>query len=416
MGYFYPFHYLCSIEFYTLLYMAGIYIHIPFCTSRCIYCDFYSTTYGEKDKAYISALRNELRLRANYLQQDGQMPVIETIYIGGGTPSTLDTSLLEPIFEVLYRTYHVSDRAEITIEANPDDLTPRKIKSLRTLPVNRLSMGVQTFDDGKLRLLHRRHNGEQAIRAVHDCQDTGFDNISIDLIYGLPAQSLREWETDVNTALSLNVQHISAYALIYEEGTPLWEMRKRHVVEEADEELSLEMFSLLMCRLENAGFEHYEISNFARPGFRSRHNSSYWKGIPYLGCGPSAHSFDGRNRQWNHPDLNVYIDQVGKCLSSEDFNRAPWIEQEELNLYERYNDCIITSLRTSDGLNLSELKRKFGQSLTDYCLQAAAVHLRNGQLEITEKKEQAPEGLLKLTRRGIFLSDGIMSDLLYVPD
>ena len=277
-------------------------------------------------------------------------------------------------------------------------------------------MGVQTFDDGKLRLLHRRHNGEQAIRAVHDCQDTGFDNISIDLIYGLPAQSLREWETDVNTALSLNVQHISAYALIYEEGTPLWEMRKRHVVEEADEELSLEMFSLLMCRLENAGFEHYEISNFARPGFRSRHNSSYWKGIPYLGCGPSAHSFDGRNRQWNHPDLNVYIDQVGKCLSSEDFNHAPWIEQEELNLYERYNDCIITSLRTSDGLNLSELKRKFGQSLTDYCLQAAAVHLRNGQLEITEKKEQAPEGLLKLTRRGIFLSDGIMSDLLYVPD
>ena len=228
MGYFYPFHYLCSIEFYTLLYMAGIYIHIPFCTSRCVYCDFYSTTYGEKDKAYISALTNELRLRANYLQQDGQMPVIETIYIGGGTPSTLDTSLLEPIFEVLYRTYHVSDRAEITIEANPDDLTPRKIKSLRTLPVNRLSMGVQTFDDGKLRLLHRRHNGEQAIRAVHDCQDTGFDNISIDLIYGLPAQSLREWETDVNTALSLNVQHISAYALIYEEGTPLWEMRKRH--------------------------------------------------------------------------------------------------------------------------------------------------------------------------------------------
>lgn len=344
------------------------------------------------------------------------MPVIETIYIGGGTPSTLDTSLLEPIFEVIYRTYNVSDRAEITIEANPDDLTPRKIKSLRTLPVNRLSMGVQTFDDGKLRLLHRRHNGEQAIRAVHDCQDAGFDNISIDLIYGLPAQSLREWETDVNTALSLNVQHISAYALIYEEGTPLWEMRKRHVVEEADEELSLEMFSLLMCRLENAGFEHYEISNFARPGFRSRHNSSYWKGIPYLGCGPSAHSFDGRNRQWNHPDLNVYIDKVGKCLSSEEFNRAPWIEQEKLNLYERYNDCIITSLRTSDGLNLSELKRKFSQPLTDYCLQAAAVHLRNGQLEITEKKEQAPEGLLKLTRRGIFLSDGIMSDLLYVPD
>lgn len=397
--------------------MAGIYIHVPFCTSRCAYCDFYSTTCGEKGGAYINALTNELRLRADYLRQDGRMPAIETIYMGGGTPSTLDASLLEPVFEALYQTYDVSDRAEVTIEANPDDLTPRKIKSLRTLPVNRLSMGVQTFDDGKLRLLRRRHNGEQAIRAVHDCQDAGFDNLGIDLIYCLPAQTLREWETDVDAALSLKVQHISAYALTYEEDTPLWEMRERHVVEEAGEELSIEMFGLLMHRLEDAGFEHYEISNFARPGFRSRHNSSYWNGIPYMGCGPSAHSFDGRSRQWNRPDLDSYISKVGKCLSYEDFNRAPWIVLEELSLYERYNDCVITSLRTSDGLDLNELERKFGRPLADYCLKAAAVHLRNGHLEITGEKEgQAPGSLLKLTRRGIFLSDGIMSDLLCVPD
>ncbi len=396
--------------------MAGIYIHVPFCTSRCVYCDFYSTTCGEKGKTYVNALTKELRLRADYLRQDGQTPLIETIYIGGGTPSTLDSSLLGRIFDVLYETYAVSDRAEVTVEANPDDLTPMKIKSLHTIPINRLSMGVQTFDDGKLRLLRRRHDGEQAVRAIRDCQDAGFGNISIDLIYGLPAQSLREWETDVNMALSLRVQHISAYALIYEEGTPLWEMRRRHVVEESDEELSLKMFNLLIHRLEDGGFEHYEISNFARPGFRSRHNSGYWKGIPYLGCGPSAHSFDGRNRQWNQSDLDIYINKVGKCSSPEDFTQASWIGREELGLYERYNDCIVTSLRTSDGLNISELRQKFGQPLADYCLRAASVHIQRGGLEITKKKEQAPEGLLKLTRRGIFLSDGIMSDLLYVSD
>ena len=396
--------------------MAGIYIHIPFCASRCIYCDFYSTTHGSKAEDYTAALINELRLRADYLKTDGRIPTIETIYLGGGTPSTLPPTLLRRIFDAIYACYEVDDRAEVTIEANPDDLSLEKIRILNSLPVNRLSIGVQTFDDNKLRLLHRRHNGDQAIRAVHNCQDAGLDNISIDLIYGLPEQTLPDWEKDLDTALRLQIQHLSAYALIYEQNTPLWKMRQLRQVKEAPDELSLAMFELLRRKLTTGYFEHYEISNFARPGFRSRHNSSYWKGIPYLGCGPSAHSYDGNSRQWNISDLNTYIDKTGACRSPRDFTNASWIEKEELSIFEKYNDLVITSLRTSDGLNLTALRKNFGTMLADYCLQAASPHIRQGLLEICSKKEQISEDLLKLTHRGIFLSDGIMSDLLYVED
>ncbi len=396
--------------------MAGIYLHIPFCNTRCIYCDFYSTTCRERSDAYIHALTRELELRKDYLMKNGEMPPIDTVYLGGGTPSTLSTAQLETIFSCLYKHYPVSSQAEITLEANPDDLTDGKIKSLRTLPVNRLSMGIQTFDEEKLRLLRRRHRGEQAIRAIKECQDKGIENISIDLIYGLPAQILSEWETDIETAIGLQVQHLSAYALIYEEGTALWKMREQATVREADEELSLNMYNTLIERLQNAGFEHYEISNFARPGFRSRHNSSYWKDIPYLGCGPSAHSFDGKNRQWNRPDLELYINKVGICHTPADFQTASWIEKETLSLYERYNDRIITALRTSDGLDLARLRKDFGNRLADYCRHTAANHIRRGLLEIKEKKEQTPEGLLCLTRQGLFLSDGIMSNLLWVEE
>lgn len=395
--------------------MAGIYLHIPFCTSRCIYCDFYSTTHSEKSGAYIRALANELRLRADYLKsEEGALPTIQTLYIGGGTPSLLTADQLGLLFDTLYKTYSIAPDAEITIEANPDDLSAQKIKSLQQLPVNRLSMGIQTFDDRKLRLLRRRHNSRQALKAISECQQAGFDNISIDLIYGLPEQTLTEWENDLEQALNLNIQHLSAYALIYEENTAIWKMREQHVVKEAREELSLDMFNMLIDTTQQAGFEHYEISNFALPGLRARHNSSYWKGIPYLGCGPSAHSFNGHHRQWNLSQLEQYIDKVGKCTSYTDFINAPWIEKEELTLYEQYNDWVITSLRTSDGLDLDRLRQAFGDPLADYCRQNASKHLKEGLLEIIKKKEQPQEGLLKLTRHGLFLSDGIMSDLLYV--
>lgn len=408
--------FIFAAVYYTLLYMAGIYVHIPFCKKRCIYCDFYSTVCMEKQQPYIEALTNELKLRADYLRLNGLFPSIETIYIGGGTPSTLDTSSLEDIFDSIYRTYPVSEQAEITIECNPDDLSTEKIQELHHLPINRLSIGIQTFSDNHLRFLNRRHNGQQAISAVKECQDLGFDNISIDLIYGLPTQDHQNWEDNLKIATNLNVQHISAYSLIYEEGTRLFNMRQQGMAEEAPDQVSLRMFNTLIDQLSDAGFEHYEISNFARKGYRSRHNSSYWKGIPYIGCGPSAHSYDGTNRQWNISDINCYIDNVVRCTSPSDFTDASWIEKEVLTTTERYNDRIITALRTSDGLNLSLLRQDFGNRLADYCLKVADKHLRNGVLEIVEKNEQNPQGLLRLTRQGIFLSDGIMSDLLFIED
>ncbi len=396
--------------------MAGIYLHIPFCKSRCIYCDFYSTTGKEKTAAYIQALTNELRLRTGYLDNKNQPATINTVYIGGGTPSLLGPHELDLIFDTLYQNYTIHPQAEITLEANPDDLSDEHIRMLSDLPVNRLSIGIQTFDNHKLDLLHRRHTGEQAIKTVRKCQEAGFGNISIDLIYGLPAQTLKDWEKDIRTALSLHVQHLSAYALTYEEGTRLWNMREQKFLKETDEDTSLAMFSLLMDLLSDAGFEHYEISNFAKPGLRSRHNSSYWKGIPYLGCGPSAHSFDGHDRQWNRPDLAFYINGVRNCRKVEDFNNAPWIERERLSLNERYNDRIITALRTTEGLNLTQLGQLFGNRWVDYCLQNARKHIDCGNLEIKKSSGKNPEDWLRLTRHGLFLSDGIMSDLLYVTD
>lgn len=396
--------------------MAGIYLHFPFCASRCVYCDFYSTLQGGKSRAYVEALCHELRLRAGYLAVDGKLLPVETVYWGGGTPSTLDTGLMAEIFDTLYATYPIADDAEITLEANPDDLSAEKIKAIRNLPFNRLSIGVQTFADGQLAFLNRRHTGQQAVGVVKACQDAGFGNISIDLIYGLPGQTVRQWEDDLEVAAGLDVQHLSAYALIYEEGTRLWSMKEKHLVEETDEETSLCMFDRLMDRLKDAGFEHYEISNFAREGYRSRHNSSYWKGIPYLGCGPSAHSYDGHDRQWNRPDLDLYLKGMAYCTSPEALAQATWIEKEQLNTAERYNDLIITALRTCEGIDLSSLHHAFGDPLTTYCLHNAAPHVQSGRLEILPSSATSPEGRLRLTRKGLFLSDGIMSDLLWVEE
>lgn len=397
--------------------MAGIYVHIPFCESRCIYCDFYSTTRLKDRTSYVNALTRELKFRTDYLPHSaGRQPTIHTIYFGGGTPSQLSCCQLEQILNTIYKEYDVSNDAEITIEANPDDLSKQCIKELRSLPFNRISMGIQTFDDNRLRFLRRRHNGEEAIEAVKRCQDAGLENISIDLIYGLPQETLPEWEEDINQALTLHTPHISAYALIYEEGTPLWNMKEKGLVKEIEDETSLAMYNLLIERLTSDGFEHYEISNFARSGFRSRHNSSYWMDIPYLGCGPSAHSFDGHSRQWNTSDLTTYINMINACQSPTDFLNASWIEKEELSLSTRYNDFILTSLRTCWGADIHIMKKKFGNKLSDYCLRMSKPYLDSGHLVLTKRNEQAPEGLLKLTRRGLFLSDGIISDLLYVED
>ena len=375
--------------------MAGIYIHTPFCKRRCIYCDFFSTTQSEKKPAYVHALCQELDMRKDYLEGED----IETIYLGGGTPSQLSQEELEEIFSTLYNIYKVKDDAEITLEANPDDLTPEYVHMLRSLPINRISMGIQTFQEETLKLLHRRHTAQQAIEAFRRCREAGFQNISIDLMYGLPGETLYTWKEDLKQAIALRPEHISAYHLIYEEGTALWKLREQHQVEEADEDLSVTLFRTLIDELTRAGYEHYEISNFCMPELHSRHNSSYWTGKKYLGCGPSAHSFNGTSRQWNVASLDKYIHaiQQGKL----DY------EIEELDIYTRYNDFVITTIRTHWGMSLSQLRSTYGKELYRYCLRMAKPHLEQGVLEIKEDT-------LKLTKEGIFISDGIMSDLLFV--
>ena len=375
--------------------MAGIYIHIPFCKKRCIYCDFFSTTQSEKKLAYVQALCKELEIRKDYLGGE----IIETIYLGGGTPSQLSQEELTQIFTYIYKVYQVKEDAEITLEANPDDLSREYVNMLRKLPINRISMGIQTFQEETLKLLHRRHTAQQAIEAFQRCREAGFYNISIDLMYGLPGETLETWKADLQQAIELYPEHISAYHLIYEEGTTLWKLKEQHQVEEADEDLSVTLFSTLIDKLTQAGYQHYEISNFSLPGLHSRHNSSYWTGKKYLGCGPSAHSFNGISRQWNVASLNKYIEAIkqGKL----DY------EIEELDLYTRYNDFVLTSIRTCWGMSLTNLRTMFGDEIYHYCLRMAKPHIREGVLEICED-------ILKLTRKGIFVSDGIMSDLMWV--
>lgn len=375
--------------------MAGIYLHIPFCKTRCIYCDFYSTTRNELKSRYVQALCRELEMRKEYLKGEE----IETVYFGGGTPSQLGQEDFELIFDTIRTHYGLTHCREITLEANPDDLSKEYLQMLASLPFNRLSMGIQTFDDATLKLLRRRHNARTAIEAVGRCRQAGFHNISIDLIYGLPGETKERWINDLQQAIELDVEHISAYHLTYEEDTPIYKMLKQHQISEVDEDSSLEFFTLLIEHLRKAGFEHYEISNFCRPGKYSRHNTSYWKGIPYLGCGPSAHSFDGTTREWNVSSIDLYIKGI------EENQRA--FEIEYLDKTTRYNEFIITTIRTVWGAPIEKLKQTFGNELWEYCRKMAAPYLENGKLEIHD-------GALRLTREGIFISDSIMSDLLWV--
>lgn len=377
--------------------MAGIYMHIPFCKTRCIYCDFYSTTHSELKEQYVRALCKELEMRRDYLNGEP----IETIYFGGGTPSQLDKEDFEKIFATVRRVYGMEQCQEITLEANPDDLRPEYLEALSELPFNRISMGVQTFDDDTLKLLHRRHNAAQAIEAVRNCRQYGFRNISIDLIYGLPGENAGQWAKDLRQAIDLEPEHISAYHLTYEEGTPIYTMLQHHRVTEVDEESSVRFFTMLMDTLQTAGYEHYEISNFCRPGMYSRHNTSYWKGVKYLGCGPSAHSFDGNNREWNSAS-------IGRYIAGMEYGKRPF-DTEERNKTTRYNEFIITAVRTKWGILLDKLRQEYGEQLYTYCLETARPHLDGGRLETRD-------GALRLTRKGIFVSDGIMSDLLWVED
>ena len=377
--------------------MAGIYIHVPFCQSRCAYCDFYSTTLLTHRTAYVDALCRELHHRLPELR--GQK--IETIYFGGGTPSTLTIDELSKILRCIKEsaTLNNSTNQEITLEANPDDLKDEYVQGLLTLPINRISLGIQSFHNPTLRLVGRGHTAQEAIDAVLRLQQAGLTNISIDLIYGLPGETIDDWTYSLDQAISLGVKHISAYHLTYEEGTRLWRMQEQGLVSPIDEEQSVRSFELLRARLLAASYEHYEISNFALPHHHSRHNSSYWQGTPYIGIGPGAHSYDGLDRRWNLSSLTDYI-------ATPHHEDVPH-EVEHLTTEERYDERIITELRTARGIDLSTLKADFGDAYHAHCLHCATPYIKRGQLIHTE------DDFLHLTPESIFISDAVMRDLLY---
>ena len=380
--------------------MAGIYIHIPFCRSRCIYCGFYSTTALDLRQRYVDALCREMVLRGKWREERGERIDIETIYIGGGTPSQLTFDQLRQLFIYINKVYPLTSKKEITIEVNPDDVTDEYAAALRQLPVNRVSMGIQTFDDQRLRFLHRRHTARQAIEAISILRSAGINNLSIDLMYGFPGETLSDWQSDIDSALALNVEHISAYCLMIEEGTLLHKLQG-DCPQCVDEETERQMYYALIDRLTAAGYEHYEISNFARSGFRSRHNSSYWNGTPYIGLGAAAHSYDIRSRSWNIADINTYIEGIerGERL----------FEEELLDDDTRYNDAITVGLRTCEGINLDTFPKKY----RDYCIKNARRYLDDGLLESSVVGD-AESPTLHLTRRGLFVSDMVMSNLMMI--
>lgn len=363
--------------------MAGLYIHIPFCKSRCIYCGFYSTTLLELRQRYVDAMCKEMSIR-------GTGCLIETIYIGGGTPSQLTIEQLSQLFDTIYIYNKVMRDAEVTVEVNPDDITVEYAAALSQLGINRVSMGAQTFDDERLRFLHRRHTTNQVPLAVERLRKAGIHHISIDLMYGFPGESVEDWEHDIDAVLALNVEHLSAYCLMIEEGTLLHRMG----IEPTDEETERTMYELLINKLTATGYEHYEISNFAKPGFRSRHNSNYWREVPYIGIGAAAHSYTLTCRSWNVADIHQYIDAIER-------GEIP-CEREILDENTRYNDRITVALRTKDGLDLSMLSDKY----KSYCLHEAQQFINNGLLRINDNH-------LSLTRKGLFVSDYIMSSLIY---
>ena len=386
--------------------MAGLYIHIPFCKSRCIYCAFYSTTGLDLRQQYVDALCREMEIR-----HKGESP-ISTIYLGGGTPSQLTSSQLHQLFLYINKVYSLpfiqggaGGESEVTIEVNPDDVTEAFAEGLKGLPVNRVSMGAQTFNDERLRFLRRRHTASQVTEAVRRLREAGIHNISIDLMYGFPNETISDWQRDIDTALALDVEHLSAYCLSIEEGTPLFDQMRNKKCEmrneneemrnEKAEELERQMYELLIDKLTAAGYEHYEISNFAKPGHRSRHNSSYWHDVPYIGLGAAAHSYDGTRRQWNVADIHQYIDAINRGVIP--------CEQEVLDADIRYNDRITVALRTSDGLDLNSLTER----QRSYCLSEARRFLDDGLLRLRDNH-------LVLTRKGLFVSDYIMSALVIV--
>lgn len=375
--------------------MAGLYIHIPFCESKCIYCDFYSMANNNRliDK-YIDALLVEAAQRKNELNSE----TLTTVYLGGGTPSLLSITQLSKLVNGLKKVFDFSAVEEFTIEVNPDDVTVDYIQQAKSLGINRVSMGVQSFSDEDLRFINRRHTAKQATDAIQIIKEAGINNISIDLIYGIPGQNIKIWKNNVETAISLLVQHISAYTLMYEEGTRLSVMRSLGKITEVDDDVVTAMYDYLVAQLKSNGYTHYEISNFALPGFHSRHNSSYWNFTPYLGLGVAAHSFDGTVRRYNPSNLKKYLDALGEgklCVEVENITQA-----------EKYDEYVMLRLRTADGIDADELMHHFGEEYYQFFIEKAKPLVSEGSLINENGRYYIPEN-------HIMISDNITCDLLW---
>jgi oxygen-independent coproporphyrinogen III oxidase len=374
--------------------MAGIYFHIPFCKTHCHYCDFHTSCRLADLPGVMDAEFKELSLRKNYIGSE----VVDTVYLGGGTPSLLDFEYLKKIQNSVRSMFQVSDEAEWTLEANPDDLEQKYLFDLQKSGFNRLSIGTQSFDGEILTYLNRRHDAQQAVRSVLLAREAGFQNISVDLIYGIPGLSKEAWERSVDMVIDLDVEHVSAYHLTYHAGTVLYQRLKDGKLSEVPDEVSLEQYEYLIKALKKAGYEHYEVSNFAKPGFYSRHNSAYWKEKKYLGIGPSAHSYDGKTRQWNIRSNPQYVQLINR--------EEQFFEIEELSEAERYNDYIITSLRTIWGIGIRRIDETYNDTLAAYFHRALNKYIDSDLVYIENQ-------VLRLTEKGIFVSDRIMEDFFY---
>ena len=370
--------------------MAGIYIHIPFCKQACYYCDFHFSTSMKRKDDIVNCIIREIEMRKNELNNE----TIETIYFGGGTPSLLTQNEIDSIITAVYN-YHEVDRPEITLEANPDDLSEEKIKELAKSKVNRLSIGIQSFFEHDLKLMNRAHNSEEAKKCL-EIATQYFDNISLDLIYGIPGASNEQWEENIDIALGFNVPHISSYALTVEPKTALANFVEKEIIPDVDDEQAEIQFFMLIDKLDNAGFIHYETSNFGKEGYLSRNNSAYWQGKNYLGIGPSAHSYNGRERSWNIRNNAKYVKGI--------HNGELPIERETLTKKDSYNEYIMTGLRTIWGVSMDRVEEDYGKKYRVYLENQSEKYIKEELLYIHN-------GNLKTTEKGKFLSDGIASDL-----
>jgi oxygen-independent coproporphyrinogen-3 oxidase len=377
--------------------MAGIYIHIPFCKKLCFYCDFYHVISVDNNSSFIDALLKETSLRKDYLENE----TVSTIYLGGGTPSVFSIKDLGTILNHINKLFRVDEDCEITVELNPDDVQPAYLEGLKNHNINRISLGIQSWRDPDLKMLNRRHDSAQAVLTLKETLNAGFKNVTIDLIYGIPGMSLKEWESNLDFSFSFDIKHLSAYHLTFEPGTVFGKMLEKGTISEIDENDSAAQFNILIEKAESAGFIQYEISNFGKPGYFSIHNSNYWKQVSYLGLGPSAHSFNGYSRQWNIRDLKGYIKSVNGGKS--------FFESEELDTKTRFNEYIMTSLRTMWGIDLEYVEGIFEKEGYDYVVNLSGKFRDYGLMKLEKKS-------LVLTNQGKLISDNIISEFMMPGD